>query len=133
MALPDRELPCHQGAVKRAMPFRTASLVVGLVAIAFIVLAACSNQGEGERCDVGNGNDDCRTNLVCYAAASLTNSTADRCCPQDRATSTEPVCKTAVNLAGGDAAAPIDSGPAPVTADATVQDTGTAPADAAHD
>ncbi len=42
----------------------------------------CSEQGEGERCDLEkNGNQDCETGLVCVSAADLIDNATDRCCP----------------------------------------------------
>jgi hypothetical protein len=114
------------------MPYRTASILVGLLVSGFVALAACNNQNEGERCDSLNGNEDCDQdkNLTCVPAAQLTNTISDRCCPVDRAQATSAVCKTPVSgIGGGDAAAPADTGP-PSTADATVGDATGADADA---
>jgi len=82
---------------------------------AFITIAsACSNQGEGERCEALNGNDDCRTEegLICYPANQLKDTNSDRCCPADRRKATQPVCKTSTDV-GTDATAPPDTGPPP--------------------
>jgi hypothetical protein len=107
--------------VKR-LSYRTASLFGGLAVGIFLAVAACSNQGEGERCQTANGSDDCRSgeDLVCTPFTDLTNTTSDRCCPRDRSTATNPVCKIAINPVGTDASAPADTGPPPsTTADAT--------------
>lgn len=84
----------------------------GLITAGFIALAACSNQGEGERCEIANGSDDCKTDegLICYSATDL-GSTSDRCCPSDRSKATHPACKTPISGVGSDAQAPTDSGP----------------------
>jgi hypothetical protein len=86
------------------------------VGAGIVALAACSNQGEGERCELLNGNDDCNGDegLICYAANQLTNSTSDRCCPLDRARATAPVCLTPVDIVGGDGGTPADTGPVEV-------------------
>jgi hypothetical protein len=91
-----------------------------LVAGAFVAMvAACSNQGEGERCEVDNGDDDCRTGegLSCYPEAQLKNAGSDRCCPRDRSKATHPVCKQSSNI-DFDAAPPPDTGPPPPKTDA---------------
>ncbi|MBX3201551.1 MAG: hypothetical protein KF894_25670 [Labilithrix sp.] len=90
--------------------------VVLLLAVGTFVacVAACSNQGEGERCDVFNGDDDCKTDegLVCYPMAQLQNTDSDRCCPRDRSRAKHPVCVTPTTVIG-DATTPADTGPAP--------------------
>ncbi|HVJ92406.1 MAG TPA: hypothetical protein VM580_21545 [Labilithrix sp.] len=94
-------------------------LGAGLAAL-FTIVVACSNQGEGERCEVANGNDDCKTDqgLICYPAKELgKNVESDRCCPADRAKATHPVCKTSIAVEG-DATAPADTGPPPNEPDA---------------
>jgi hypothetical protein len=140
MALPGCALPCHQGGVKRAMPYRTASILVCVFVSGFIALTACSDQGEGERCDSLNGSEDCDKgkDLTCFPANLLTNTVSDRCCPTDRSRATSAVCKTPVSgIGGGDATAPADTGPPPGTADATVvapdASGGTGVSDAAND
>lgn len=83
---------------------------------AFVTVAsACSNQGEGERCESLNGNADCKTDegLICYPQAQLRNTNSDRCCPADRSTAVHPVCKTSIDVGGGDASPPPDTGPPP--------------------
>ena len=96
-------------------------------ACGIVALAACSNQGEGERCDVLNGHDDCKTDqdLRCYPANQLTNTTSDRCCPADRSQATAPVCLTPISIVGGDAATTPDTGPT-----GNGQDAGTPASDA---
>ncbi len=99
-------------------PRRTWGIALFAVASAFIVVAsACSNQGEGERCEILNGNEDCKTDegLICYPQAQLRNSNSDRCCQLDRSKATHPVCKTSVDVTG-DATPPPDTGP-PTTGD----------------
>lgn len=130
MKRPSSSLPHRRGP----NPKRTWGIALFAVASAFIMIAsACSNQGEGERCEVLNGNDDCKTDegLICYPEAQLRNANSDRCCPADRSRATHPVCKTTVDLGGGDSAAPPDTGPPPAPdaggQDANVED---APSDA---
>ncbi|HVH43143.1 MAG TPA: hypothetical protein VM925_12400 [Labilithrix sp.] len=123
-------------SLRRSRGIALGSIVVGV----FVAIAvACSNQGEGERCNVDNGNDDCKTDegLICYRAALLRDTrdyAPDRCCPSDPSKATHPLCKSPVSGLG-DAAVPPDTGPPTPVADADV-DTGTtddAGADAAAD
>lgn len=126
--------------MKRAISYRKAGLVATLLAAGFLAVAACSNQGEGERCDSLNGDEDCKTDegLTCYPAALLNNAGSDRCCPRDRAQATHPVCMTPVSVVGQDATTPADTGPPPPPppTDAAAPDAESdaeAPADAGDD
>jgi len=105
---------------------RTFAFAFCLFAGGLAAIGACSNQGEGERCESLNGDEDCKTDegLVCYPAALLTNTTSDRCCPRDRATATHPVCKIPVEIIGTDGEAPPDTGPPIPSPDADVEDAG---------
>ena len=102
---------------KRTVSRRHRSAGIALVIVgAFIaIVAACSNQGEGERCEVFNGNDDCKTgeDLVCTPFAQLRNTDSDRCCPVDRNKATHPICKAAQEEIDTDSATPPDTGPPP--------------------
>jgi hypothetical protein len=103
------------------MRFRLAVLLLSAAAAASIV-AACSNQGEGEVCDRragNNGNDDCQSGLVC-----VTTLVPARCCPPDRSTATTPACALGTPGIGDASSAPPDG--APPMSDAA----GDAPADA---
>lgn len=117
------------------MARRAAGVALFVALGGFIALAtACSNQGEGERCEVANGNDDCKTDegLICYRADQLADRTSDRCCPADRTKAKHPVCQTPVNIVG-DAATPADTGPPPTSdaGDAGAKEAG--PEDASSD
>jgi len=108
-------------------PRRVLGITLFVIGGALLAIgSACSNQGEGERCEVENNNDDCKTDegLICFEANLLSNTTSDRCCPADRSKATHPVCKTSTDIGGGDAIAPADTGPSPTP------DTGTPDADA---
>ena len=100
---------------------RALFVVVG-VGAGIGIVAACSNQGEGEVCNTLNGSDDCETEkgLVCYDHNVLKNTTSDRCCPEDRSTATHPACKTETASVLSDALAPANTGPD--AADTTLQD-----------
>jgi hypothetical protein len=97
---------------------RFACSAASLAALfAFAVLFACSNQGEGGRCDhqaSNGGNDDCQDGLICWQASSLGNGAGyDACCPVDRTTATTAVCS--LNQATG------------IDASSVIPDTGVTP------
>ncbi len=83
------------------------------LAAGFGLAIACSKYGEGDRCEVANGSDDCSDDLVCTAAGSLPANyrQSDRCCPSDRTTATKAACQLTQNQVGGDAQPPNNSGP----------------------
>ena len=66
-----------------------------------VLVAACSKQGEGERCDLNSGNLDCDTGLVCRSAEQL-SITGTRgvalCCPQDGVEPSVNACRAGANL-----------------------------------
>ncbi len=115
----------------RFVPFVFGLVVIGAVAFA----AACSGQGEGERCSTladNNGNDDCAGSLVCTPAGQLngTANSTDRCCPADRTQATTPVCavQTAIGIDSGlpsDGSTAADVTPSETGTDAAPKDTGT--------
>lgn len=98
---------------KLGAPSRFAGGILCSLIAAFVAITACSNQGEGDRCETANGNADCDTSagLICYPQAQLTNTSSDRCCPEDRSRATHPICKTSVGIADG--STPADTGPPP--------------------
>lgn len=108
--------------MKRPLRYRTAALAGVAVATVLIALGACSNAGEGERCNFDNGNDDCQSDLVCLPATNqggrggglgTVNSPyngSDRCCPPDRSRATHPAC-TLPQATAGDAAPSAETGP----------------------
>lgn len=68
------------------------------VALAAVAPASCGKQGEGERCTVENGNEDCDTGLVCVSGAELGQS-SDVCCPESG--SEDKRCNPLVGTGGG--------------------------------
>lgn len=76
------------------------------------VLSACSNNGEGERCETLNGNEDCENGLTCTPARQLPAGfdSADRCCPFDRSQATVASCKQGTSTIGN-TPPPADTGP----------------------
>ncbi len=94
-----------------------------------LVLPACANQAEGDRCDT-RGDDDCQSGLICTKANLLNGAgNADRCCPQNRAEATTSVCALS-STPGSDAAPPGDAS----SGDAAASDGGSdAPEDAPAD
>jgi len=65
------------------MSLRRIALFAPSVVCVVLLVASCSKQSEGERCDVLNNDADCDSGLECVAAAELLNSEADRCCPPE--------------------------------------------------
>ena len=89
------------------LPFLT------VVALA-VLFAACSNQGEGERCDVradNQGTDDCQLGLMCTPAFMLSGTAmSDVCCPGDRTTAAAgSICALPMNSVGADSAIPPEA------------------------
>ena len=98
--------------------------------------AACSNQGEGDRC---NSDDDCSTNLSCVTSTVLASNAGNNkvCCPAgNSATSASDLCRTGGTLTPDsglvpDAASDSDAGEelpdASETPDASEPDSGETP------
>ena len=81
------------------VPFLSAALLVASFSVFYL---ACGKQGEGERCDVANGYDDCQDGLICLARGV--------CCPGPGVQATASDClgtTTVVPDSGSDA---TDSG-----------------------
>lgn len=70
------------------------ALLLALVSLAVAsTLPACSQQGEGERCDLAkNGDADCDSGLVCIAKTRLRDKLADRCCDPIPGASSDSRC-----------------------------------------
>ena len=51
--------------------------------LALLLGSGCSKQGEGERCDINNGDIDCDTGLICVGQdqISITGTGVALCCP----------------------------------------------------
>ncbi len=62
---------------------RSFAVLAFVSAIAILSAPACSEQGEGERCDFAkNGDLDCDSAFTCVKKAELADTiTSDRCCP----------------------------------------------------
>ena len=109
----------------------------------FTTLVACSDQGEGDRCQAENGNQDCQSGLVCLAATQkpfsganvgLVNApynNSDRCCPADRSQATHPACTPPTAPVSDSSIPPEATGPdAPIDSPADTSDAGSSDADA---
>jgi hypothetical protein len=82
----------------RALGRALALLVLGLSTLTLgSTLGACEQQGEGERCEIANGDADCAAGLVCKSASELGGET-DYCCPASG--SANPVCIPGGNTGG---------------------------------
>lgn len=95
---------------------RRSFVFASLVLLPLSIVPACSNQGEGERCDVlaaNNGNDDCQAGLECVPPGQLQwpapdggkpqTTTTGICCPTNRSTARVDVCKMNSSNIGNDA------------------------------
>ena len=94
------------------------SLLAVPALVAGLVVAACSDEGEGQPCDPragNNGTDDCQSGLTCQPLAGG----SPRCCPPDRSQATTPECA----LPSGE----IDASPAPPDAKTTETSTTDSP------
>lgn len=88
------------------MSFAKPFFAVALGALLWPV--ACSNQGEGQRCDWRNGNDDCESGLECIRVSQLSGATASvgdaaLCCPHDPLAAKVDACLRVGQLIGADA------------------------------
>lgn len=72
-------------------------LLMGLFALSTV---ACAKQGEGGRCDLLSGNDDCESGLRCVSLADRNQGVGAVCCPSE-GDSENPICKgNSVDLTG---------------------------------
>jgi hypothetical protein len=99
--------------------FTLAALTAGVVAL--IAAVGCSNQGEGDFCDITAGvtGGDCQDGLECVSVPGQGVNT-DRCCPGDRALATTATCSentTAIDASteGSDASGSTMPEAAPAT------------------
>lgn len=61
---------------------RSFAVLAFVSGVAILLAPACSQQGEGERCDFAkNGDLDCDSGFTCVKDAELAEDGADRCCP----------------------------------------------------
>jgi hypothetical protein len=93
---------------------RTWLLPVALLGLGALALqTSCSQEPEGERCDLNNGvsggDSDCNDGLVCTSATELGTET-DRCCPADRTQATVPPCLISTTATDASAAPPEGGG-----------------------
>lgn len=99
------------------MKSRFALGPLAALGLTLLLAAACTGQGQGQRCELaGNGNLDCQDGLICVAAANITlpgggSSNSDICCPVNRTTATEDICKEATVTPGSDASIPDTGAP----------------------
>lgn len=66
-------------------------------ALCATLVCACSEQGEGERCDLNSGNLDCETGLVCRGQDMLSIEGEGRgaalCCPPEGVPPSVDACR----------------------------------------
>jgi hypothetical protein len=73
-----------------------------------LFMPACSQQGEGERCDSINGDTDCDDGLKCVRASDLADERTDRCCDPDQTTFTDSRCRPGTGPVAPVGGAPSD-------------------------
>lgn len=73
--------------------------LLGVVACA-LLFTACGKQGEGERCDINSGRNDCETGLLCRSAEliGVEGRGAALCCPPDDVPPTVTACLSGAAL-----------------------------------
>lgn len=69
--------------------------VIAILVCAFVG-AACSKQGEGERCDTSSGTFDCESGLICRSTAQGEREAL--CCPADESQTTVDACRSGAQL-----------------------------------
>jgi hypothetical protein len=91
------------------------------IALCTAFLCACSEQGEGERCDTNNAQLDCATGLICRSREQLNIEDEGRgvalCCPPDGVPPTVDACRANTPL-------PLDVPDVPEETPAPVLDAG---------
>ena len=90
------------------MRHRKGSFGLLLLAVAMAGAGACSNQGEGQRCDKNSGDSDCATGLVCTTIQSTTSGgsagapqgqlPAAVCCPPPGQSATTQACSAVTSI-----------------------------------
>jgi hypothetical protein len=85
------------------------------VGVCAVLMGACADASEGDRCETDNGNNDCSNGLVCVAGGEQ----GAICCPEDRALATTPGCMTSATPA--EAGIPVEAS----TSDVTVNEAST--------
>lgn len=73
--------------MKRTVPWIAAAAL--LLTFGLSGAVACSNQGEGERCDPNNANEDCASGLTCQ---KIEGQESPLCCPPPPQPATVSAC-----------------------------------------
>lgn len=76
-----------------------------------LLMPACSQQGEGERCEIINGDTDCDDGLKCVSKNDLAEDATDRCCNPDQTTFTDSRCRPGTGSVEPMGGAPSTGGP----------------------
>jgi hypothetical protein len=81
---------------------RSAAVFAAIFAVAVASMPGCSQQSEGERCDLAkNGDDDCDSGLVCVDRHTLLDQVTDRCCLPNKAVNDKRCTPAGVTGTGG--------------------------------
>jgi hypothetical protein len=105
-----------------------------VVGICAMLMGACADVSEGDRCEFANGNNDCSNGLVCLQGKNI-------CCPEDTALATTPGCQVQPSPAGEAGIPPeastidvtVKDSPSDGETDALVNDSGSDASDANDD
>ncbi|MEO7113546.1 MAG: hypothetical protein ABI183_24115 [Polyangiaceae bacterium] len=99
----------------------------GVVAVCAMLMGACSNASEGDRCESANGDNDCSNGLSCVVGKEI-------CCPKDPALATTPGCQSSATPAEAGIPAEASSVDVTVVTDsASGLDTSIPPTDSGSD
>lgn len=85
--------------------FSARALIVPGLFLLGLLMTSCSNQGEGERCDIRNFNTDCQAGLSCVSFLGSNARNYQLCCPAPPAVSVVPACNAGSTSTDGGAAA----------------------------
>lgn len=108
------------GAAPSGVARRRAAKVIRFLSVLLCASAAvaCAKQGEGERCDLLSGNDDCDEGLICISLDERNQGVGAVCCPRE-GDSKSAICKgNSVDLTGDAGDTSSSSGSSSSEADA---------------
>ncbi len=94
------------------MRIRSLLRVLAIASVAIVAASACSNQGEGQRCDPNNNSNDCTSPNVCTRStnSSIEPSGSAICCPPKGQPITSEACQGIVSTQFQSDAGLFDSG-----------------------
>lgn len=93
-------------------------VTVATAGLLAMLIASCTGQGEGQRCQSDNNDDDCQSGLTCGPPRSGSGSNFQVCCPPLGQPVTEDLCRQGSTGPGSDAAINDSSASETSTSDA---------------